>query len=420
MKITEHAHLVLPMIQKLAEKESLFYAEHNINQNRKFDLDGNNQCIIFKNSSWDIYIVAFEELHILEDFLHLSSETIMKITKVRKFLTDLYGDSSNVGNRLKIKINHGKGIEFTLIGSNLMRLEIEVTDDFVTVSTRMTASADKCSISLKDYQNIDLALTSALDIFTNTTLAAVGFKDGTLDSDEVKKFLKKSIEDLVSEHLSDLDVNVFELNKLLSTVCLDMNIDPNEIFDYAPNKKHTSTKSIDENSLEIPSNLIKVLPKVFYKVTPINGSKMEQLINLISFYYYITQKDFKVSFGAKRLYKHNFINPSKLDFNNNYYTLNFSDFIRISVGHNQQSDIAFDPIYSGPTKSNTFKFVFWFEKSLTSVGNRAKMTEYLTNNVDFIYDKVLDSLVNFINTQVDNIGNPITEKHLELFKMATI
>lgn len=417
MKITERSHLLLPAIQDFAIKHSLPYYDTNNGRNNGVNLDNDNQCVLIKSKSFDICVVAYKDITIFEDFLQLSSSTIQQLTKTRQFLTDLHGGYDHFENRLKVKINHGKGIVFTIDGSSLMSIEINITDESITVSLKNYAHVEKTIAQLNDYPNIDSALFVALDDFTKLKLLSAGFSSDSISSKEVSNFLNTPLVDLIKNNFSGLSVNVFDRDSLLFRICHDLNVDSNQIFNYKFNQQ--KTKFVN-NTLQIPSTFAHILPEIIKRVVPNHVSKMNQLMNLISLYHYLLGKDFEFHFSSKILHKLNFVKPNEFDVNTNYYNICFQNLIDISIGHNQQPDSAFDPVYLGFTTGNTFKFILWLDYSLDSINKGTRVTEYLTSDVNVIYDKLLASISNVINSKVDNVGNPITSKHLDLYKMLII
>lgn len=141
-------------------------------------------------------------------------------------------------------------------------------------------------------------------------------------------------------------------------------------------------------------------------------SKIDQLISLIVLYNLITHKKTKFSVSFTPVKKRDFFKGQSSD--RSFYRLNISDTLIIKIGHNIMPNANDDAVYVQPNDDNKF-FSFIYLKNIDTY----EYKEYVTNDIDYVYNEVLTDLCNIVKKVLhkdDDDG--ISFKDLEVYNMA--
>lgn len=378
-------------------------------------LDNENQCVFSKIGQLEVYLIAHEGLDIFERFLNLSDATLIKINKIRSFNFGVHG-STHFGThkRLKITTTHDKSIEFSIIGSELPVIVICLKNDEITISDGSRSNGVSVLYSVDD--NFEEKLNEALDMSIPKLLERLGFVGCTEHSKEVTAFMNASKESLLIEKFTTSGFNYCSQDKLLSSVCSDLNMSKKTLINY--NKKNE-----DESFINIPTSMISILPKMIYTITMKDSieSKVKQLMSLINFHNKLksVHKDYNFSFKE---YSKESLAPSGQDVDE-YCTFDFSGVLSLTLGHQLKSDLYYESIYEyilDGESSNGYSYKFSTYIYSNTEKSKSKTILHFTNNIDYIYEVVLDEIRTLINTTISNTDDVITSRHVEVFKMAIV
>jgi hypothetical protein len=389
----------------------------NTKHTKVTSLDDQNQCVLAEMNTMDVYLIAHEDLNIVERFLNLKDETINKINKIRTFCFGFYGSSHHVGShkRLKIKLIKDKGIEFSIIGAGLPPFVIELKDHEIVVSVMMQKHDSTVAYSGAD--KLEDKLNAAFDLIIPNMLNALGFFNCTEDSEEVIDFMNKSTDELLIEHFSGSNFNYINKNALLLSACSDLNLNLDDLLNYNKDNKNIT------QHMKIPTNMISVLSKAINKLIESPGSdkKINQLINLVSFYHYLTSTKSECSITFKEFSKTSLVPSATLDFD--YCYLNFSDILNITLGHQLKPNDEYNDIYENiidQENENGYLYNFLIDIEHKDPKPGDKFIKYFTNDIDYIYNVLLMEIKKLINKTISNTEDVITSRQLEVFKMATV
>lgn len=111
------------------------------------------------------------------------------------------------------------------------------------------------------------------------------------------------------------------------------------------------------------------------------------------------------------------MSPSS-NFNRVYYSISLGNELDIHIGyklkhHNQFYTCVLDP--EVPEDGTYYMF-----SSRIIKDDSLRPSQTFTDNIEYIYTTVLNQIRDYINDSINNIDNPLTERHLELFKMVMI
>jgi hypothetical protein len=173
------------------------------------------------------------------------------------------------------------------------------------------------------------------------------------------------------------------------------------------------TDSFD--NLYIPSNLTTMMSTMAQRLVNIDGikNKMDQLISLVVLYNHITSEQQKFSVSFTPIQKRNFFKEASSDIT--FYTLHFSKTLVIHIGHNLKRDQDGDPAYI----DNNDEFKFFSFVHLKDLRN-SDYKEYLTNDIDYVYNALLAELRTIVNNAIGKDDELISFKDLEVYKMVQI
>lgn len=373
-------------------------------------INGKNQCIMGQLKDMDMYLIAHNDLNIFENYLNLSSKTLQKVEQLRKFSFDIYEETNeDEHKRLKIKLFHNNTIEFSIMGLGVSGLVVSLTDNLLTVS--LVNTYKKTSLDFMSFDDIDTALYMALDFLTAKLINQIGFEGNDPCSEDILKFINTTQEQLLADYFSDLPFNYIEPVQLINDSCNDLNYDIKSI-------KLTSDNAI------IPYHMINVLTNVIKKIIPRkeDSYKMSQLISLMNFYYDLRNispknNDSTISFkSSKKAYLG--LN-SKLD--DVYYSFHIGSKLSLYVGYQlKHHNDLYIPILdvNAPEHGTYYKFSSSINKKRSV--DSYKTYESYTDDLDYVYNTVLNEIKSDINEKINNIDDNITSRHLDVYKMLMI
>jgi hypothetical protein len=391
-----------------------FIADKNLpvlipNNNSPISLDAENQCVFAQSANSTLYLIAHEDVQIMEDFLNLSHNTVNKINKIRAFSHDMYDDTNKFKHkRLKVKIDPAKSVEFSLIGLGLGGLRVELTATEIIVSWIYCHNV-RVMYSLDD--DIEQKLNEALDLVIPTILTLLGFSNCTEKSEEVINFINNSTDDLIIEHFSKFGFDYIHQNELIANACSAASISFDDLNNY--NKKNEKP-----NNITIPHMMMSILPKIMSNISSDISvhSKFKQLISLISFYDYLKSTKTE-SFLIFKEYSKADLAPSA-SFKSEYFSLLMGGVLRLDVGHQLKPDSDDEEhLFDSPSDNG---YSYMFEIYIHDVEEPDAFYKYFCNDLDYIYDVILTKVRNLINSAILNVDEPLTVRQIEVFKMATV
>lgn len=373
-------------------------------------IDGENQCsfAILKNQF--VYIIAHEDLDILEKYLNLSVQMVKKIEQIRQFSFDIYEEKVKCYyKQLKIIISCDNTIEFSVLGSGLLALRIKLTEFLLTVS--IPAIYESTTVELNSSDDINKSLNMALDNLFECLIRKIGFEGNNPYSEDILKFINTPNEQLLIDYFSILPFNYIAPSQLITDSCNDLNYSIESI------------KLTSENA-RIPYHMTNLLSNVIKKIIPRkeDSYKMSQLISLINFYYDLINikpenNSFNISF---KLSKKIYIGPNS-NLNNVYYSFHIGSEISLYVGynlkhHNNYYTYILDD--NAPEHGTYYKFSSSINKKITL--ESPKKYETYTDDLDYVYSTILNEIKSHINEKINNIDDTITSRHLDIYKMIVV
>ena len=401
---------------KLEKLIHAFSEEKNIPIVGASNLENLNQCAFAKTRSKSIYLVAHDDIDIIQRYFNLSDRTFQKITDFRKFSFSIYGSSSKtMHNRLKVILSDDNTIELSILGLGLSSLMIKLTDNDLIIS--LMGYYDEIKAPLLSFDDIDSTLSIYLDLFKLQIIEKLGFDSADIHLSDFTKFMNIPNEQLLDYHFNSLHFNYFSNTAFIKSL--------SSIFNYDVTKLKVNNDDYDDYddkvSIEIPYHLSNVIPYLVKKVVPRkkDSYSMIHLINLMKFYYNLIgtpeEKNIFELFFI-RLQKSE-LSPSS-NFNRVYYSISLGDKLDIHIGyklkhHNQFYTCVLDP--EVPEDGTYYMF-----SSRIIKDDSLRPSQTFTDNIDYIYTNVLNQIRDYINDSINNIDNPLTERHLELFKMVMI
>lgn len=141
--------------------------------------------------------------------------------------------------------------------------------------------------------------------------------------------------------------------------------------------------------------------------------KLDQLFSLVVLYNSIIKKETKFSVSFMPIQKSDFFKGADSD--KCFYTFNVGETLTINIGHNIVKKQKDDNAYVDD--NNDTKFLnFVYLKDLKTYDYK----EYFTNDIDFVYNEILNELQNMIKQVIHKDDNLISFKDLEVYKMAVL
>lgn len=267
---------------KLEKLIHAFSEEKNIPIVGASNLENLNQCAFAKTRSKSIYLVAHDDIDIIQRYFNLSDRTFQKITDFRKFSFSIYGSSSKtMHNRLKVILSDDNTIELSILGLGLSSLMIKLTDNDLIIS--LMGYYDEIKAPLLSFDDIDSTLSIYLDLFKLQIIEKLGFDSADIHLSDFTKFMNIPNEQLLDYHFNSLHFNYFSNTAFIKSL--------SSIFNYDVTKLKVNNDDYDDYddkvSIEIPYHLSNVIPYLVKKVVPRkkDSYSMIHLINLMKFYY---------------------------------------------------------------------------------------------------------------------------------------
>ena len=376
--------------------------------NRNVKLESDNQFNYSHIGPVSLYLIAHKDVRVVYDFLKLSPETLQNIVNTRTLISNIDPEEMVIPHVLhKVKIKPEE-IEFSIIGSGLSSFRIVINNShlYVTVADQKF----KSELHLIDcYDDIDSLVNMATHQVIPSFLNYNGFKSTDQNSPEVVDFIKKTADEMFVEKGVNPLFNYLQPIELVHLVCTDLKLNVNVVL-KALNAKNNDTFS----NLHIPNNLTTMMSSMAQHIVKKDGikSKIDQLISLIVLYNLITHKKTKFSVSFTPVKKRDFFKGQSSD--RSFYRLNISDTLLIKIGHNIMPNAKDDAVYVQPNDDNKF-FSFIYLKNIDTY----EYKEYVTNDIDYVYNEVLTDLCNIVKKVLhkdDDDG--ISFKDLEVYNMA--
>lgn len=376
--------------------------------NRNVKLESDNQFNYSHIGPVSLYLIAHKDVRVVYDFLKLSPETLQNIVNTRTLISNIDPEEMVIPHVLhKVKIKPEE-IEFSIIGSGLSSFRIVINNShlYVTVADQKF----KSELHLIDcYDDIDSLVNMATHQVIPSFLNYNGFKSTDQNSPEVVDFIKKTADEMFVEKGVNPLFNYLQPIELVHLVCTDLKLNVNVVL-KALNAKNNDTFS----NLHIPNNLTTMMSSMAQHIVKKDGikSKIDQLISLIVLYNLITHKKTKFSVSFTPVKKRDFFKGQSSD--RSFYRLNISDTLIIKIGHNIMPNAKDDAVYVQPNDDNKF-FSFIYLKNIDTY----EYKEYVTNDIDYVYNEVLTDLCNIVKKVLhkdDDDG--ISFKDLEVYNMA--
>lgn len=376
--------------------------------NRNYNLDNDNQFSFVTVGPIKTYLITHNDVSVVYDFLQLSDSTIQNIERTRQFIANIIPETITTPvffNKVKIRAN--EQIELSIGGKGITRFSIVFTEGVVTVSTGHSKSN---SYHVDCYEALDFIINTATNQIIPSFLGAIGFDSQNEHSPEVVNFIKKSAEDMFIEKGIDPLFSYIKPDELMRLVCDDLNLNLNDVI-----RSLNYTEGESFLNLYIPNNLTTMMSSIARHVVKIDEikPKLDQLFSLVVLYNSIIKKETKFSVSFMPIQKSDFFKGADSD--KCFYTFNVGETLTINIGHNIVKKQKDDNAYVDD--NNDTKFLnFVYLKDLKTYDYK----EYFTNDIDFVYNEILNELQNMIKQVIHKDDNLISFKDLEVYKMAVL
>lgn len=376
--------------------------------NRNVKLESDNQFNYSHIGPVSLYLIAHKDVRVTYDFLKLSPATLQNIENTRTLISNIDPEEMVIPHVLhKVKIKPEE-IELSIIGSGLSSFRIVINNSHLYVTVADQKFKSELHL-IECYDDIDRLVNMATHQVIPSFLNYNGFKSTDQNSPEVVDFIKKTADEMFFEKGVNPLFNYLQPIELVHLVCTDLKLNVNVVLE-ALNTKNNDTFS----NLHIPNNLTTMMSSMAQHIVKKDGikSKIDQLISLIVLYNLITHKKTKFSVSFTPVKKRDFFKGQSSD--RSFYRLNISDTLIIKIGHNIMPNAKDDAVYVQPNDDNKF-FSFIYLKNIDTY----EYKEYVTNDIDYVYNEVLTDLCNIIKKVLhkdDDDG--ISFKDLEVYNMA--
>lgn len=377
--------------------------------------DADNQfsfCSMGLNDKIKLYLIAHEDVSVVYDFLKLSSSTIQNIERSRKFIANIVPEEQSIPHIInKIQSTAGERIELSIIGSGCSSFRIHIRNGVLSFSIAYVShSYSNETYSFDNYDDLDALVNIGVNKIIPSFIEKMGFKSKDEHSPEVVDFIAKTPEQLFFEKGVNRLFNYLKPNELVRRVCSDLNLNLNDVRQSLNYKDNDSF-----GNLYIPNNLTTMISSMAQHLVNIKGikNKIDQLISLVVLYNHITNKSQKFSVSFRPIQKRDFFQGATAD--KTFYTLNISKKLVIHIGHNLSRDQADDQAYIDDNDECKF-FSFVHLKDLRN----SDYKEYLTNDIDYVYNALLNELRTDIKKVIGKDDDLISFKDLEVYQMVKI
>lgn len=399
----------LNITHKIEELQNLISAsavqlglvETELDSNQPFPDD--NGCFFELIGNNKFYMMSHKNIRVMEDFFDLSLDTISNIEHVRQFGFKMLNRVSKKNHRSQsITMNTQEDfLVIVLHGNGLPSLSIKINTHVVVVSLDNSIQSQSCKID--NYNSMNVAVNSAVNTIIRSLLKKAGFHSSNEQSPEVVAFMSKTAKELFNERDIDSRFNYLTLNELVYSVCQDLNLNLNDVLSGV-----SANETI--NNIYVPNNLTTMLSSVAQKIVNIDGlkSKIDQLICLFVFIDNLKNKPIRCSLTLREIEKTDFFVNGSID--RSYYILNIGSFV-IHIGHKIPKVLSKNSYIDSSNGVNLFSFF---------TVNNGNYEEYITNDLDYIYNLILTDIREHISETISNKSGIITLKDLEVYKMAII
>ena len=376
--------------------------------NKEYNIDDDNQFSFMTVNTIKTYLIAHKDVSVIYDFLQLSPLTIQNIERTRQFISNLIPETLPlpvIFNKIKIKAD--EQIELSIIGNGLTEFNIVFTDGVVFLTTPHIKNH---SYHVDCYEALDFIINTACNQIISSFLNAIGFDSEDMNSPNVISFIKKKPEEIFLEKKLNPLFNYVEPDKLMSLVCDDLKLNLNDVMSAL-----NYTEGDSFLNIYIPNNLTSMMSSMARHIVKIDEikPKLDQLFSLVIFYNFINKKESKCSVSFRPIQKRDFFKGG--DYDRSFYYFHVGETLTIEVGHNLPKKDENEPDYvDGNNDANFLKFVYLKDP------NNYDYKEYLTNDIDFVYNSLLTELQYMIKKIIHKDDNFISLKDLEVYKMAVI
>ena len=393
------------LVFQSAELLNLEPVDTFLNRNVKWEND--NQFNYSHIGPVSLYLIAHKDVRVVYDFLKLSPETLQNIENTRTLVSNIDPEEMVIPHVLhKVKIKPEE-IELSIIGSGMSSFRIVINNSHLSVS--ISEQKFKSELHLIEcYDDIDSLVNMATHQVIPSFLNYNGFKSTDQNSPEVVDFIKKTADEMFFEKGVNPLFNYLQPIELVHLVCTDLKLNFNDVLN-ALNAKNNDTFS----NLHIPNNLTTMISSMAQHIVKKDGikSKIDQLISLIILYNLITHKKTKFSVSFMPVKKRDFFKGQSSD--RSFYRLNISDTLIIKIGHNIKPNAKDEAVYVQSNDDNKF-FSFIYLKNMDTYDYK----EYVTNDIDYVYNEVLTDLCNIVKKVLHKDDDIISFKDLEVYNMA--
>lgn len=366
-------------------------------------LDNLNQCAFVEMKDRRAYLISHDDIDIINRYFNLSYDTVQKIANFRKFVFDIYEYTNEKTHaRLKVVLLNDNTMELSIIGGGLTSLIIKLMDHQLTICIKDTH--DEVTTPLPSFDDVDKTLSMTLDLFQLKIIEKLGFDVTDPCLHDFMKFMNIPKLQLLDTYFKDLPFNYISDVELMESLVSDFSLDTNQI-------------KFNTKQIEIPYELSYIISHLIKKVIPRRSDvlKMKQLINLMKFYHYLLGNEknvFRLSFA--HLKRSDLTSNS--DLNRVYYSINLGYKLDVHIGYNLKHNNEFYTNVLDPEAPENGTY-YMFSSSILKE-ETLQPSQTFTDNIDYIYTTVLSQIKEHINNVIKNTGEDLTERHLDLFKMA--
>jgi hypothetical protein len=386
------------------------------NTHSGISLESENQCLFAKLKNSFIYFISHDDVNLFENYFDLTAETMMKIQNIRSFIYGVYASPDDRKQKcLKVIYEKEQHIDFSIFGDCLPSLRIELRETEMRVSWLYgnTVSVD---YSLSD--DFEQKLNEALSLVKPKVLNILGFDEHTEHSEEVITFMNKSTQDLLVEHFAKFDFNYIHKDDLIEKACAELDIHVDDLL------KHNKDVKEPHRHVKIPHDMTALLPKIIKQLSKDKDSetKFKQFINLMSFYADLRSTTHDASISFKNYGKHELAPSSCINSEYCHFAL-FGGSLLLTLGNQLKPDDNIGSLYEQCVDGESENgYQYQFE---SYIGNKkydvnSKLFKYFTNDIDFVYNTVLNEIRTVITETIATTPDELTARQIEVFKMMAV
>lgn len=379
------------------------------------DIHKLNKFFIVRSRLMTTYQINHKNVNILNELFKINEQTQAKLKKLAKIynaLKDESPDDCPVSQKINIINNvNNNSPELRMFDSRLgFGIGIRDSGWYISCSEFHEGKV----MEGKDFNEVAQSL---IDAFKKKIFNYFGFKEGiTEKSPEYKSYIKRTKEVINAVHTNNFRYKL--ASNLIKEVCDEMNI-PTKDIDGELSAEYPNLKYIDSKNsfISIPYERKDFVKLMIDKICTEQNVKndAEHLINLIAFFQNISTNKFDLEIQFNKVTKQN-------KMSNVYYTIKFGDLFSLCIGtkllkvKNNSTEIYDESIPETTNGYNkTCKYAFY-----TNIDKRNKDVVYLTNNMNYVYEKMRSIIEKEINDKIDNQGKPIDSQQIEIYQMVII